>query len=123
MKKSSRRQKFSWTQLQHTMGGRNSIARETNFFYTQKIKTSKVDIPLDKITLWKEKDRSQGHHFHLSIDLNACIGCGSCIIACHAENNVPVVGKEEIRKFRDRLRIDRYYSTEESFESLAKKGL
>lgn len=129
IEKTGEEHEFAGVQLQNTLMGRYEIAKEVplaqfiNVPFDDEHKgwnkpleyhTISGALPAGKIDLWDAFDDTDGPHFNLSVDLNSCTGCGACIIACQAENNVPVVGKEEIRMSRDMfwLRIDRYYSSE-----------
>lgn len=118
-----KKHEFATMQMQNTLMGRYEIARQASLddFLNKPadewnepsvMPTWRGISPETEVDLWRGFDRSTGPHFNLSIDLNACTGCGACIVACQAENNTAVVGKQEMRMSRDMywLRIDRYYS-------------
>jgi MoCo/4Fe-4S cofactor protein with predicted Tat translocation signal len=120
------KQNIAATQTHHTMMGRNIVKESTLATYLEnpaagnppvvisvKEGHDHVDKPVKEISLWKEYEEN-GHFWNLSIDLNSCIGCSACVISCQAENNVPVVGKDEVRRGREMhwMRIDRYYSSD-----------
>ncbi|MDQ6654815.1 MAG: 4Fe-4S dicluster domain-containing protein, partial [Verrucomicrobiota bacterium] len=68
--------------------------------------------PREDETLYPNYDYSRGHKWGMAIDLNTCIGCGTCTIACQAENNIPVVGKEQVEMRREMhwIRVDSYFA-------------
>ena len=115
--KASGTYELAQTQTHHTIEGRN-IIRETTFAKYQKDPHSESGRFSDNhktYDLWN-KFESPGHKWVMAIDLNACTGCGACIVACNVENNIPVVGRDEVRRRREMhwLRIDRYYTIEEN---------
>ncbi len=129
--------KFACVQLQHTIMGReDEITKETtlaDFISKPKeewnapvvVSLDHQETPIEKVDLWEKFDDTMGTRFNLSIDLATCTGCAACIIACHAENNVPVVGKHEIRVGRDMhwLRVDRYYTSDMTVERGKDEGI
>ncbi len=128
--------KFASVQLQHTIMGRHEIIKETSlkdfiskpkkdWNETPEYSLDHVEVPEDKVDLWEKFGDSIGPFFNLSIDLATCTGCAACIVACHLENNVAVVGKHEIRVSRDMhwLRIDRYYTSDMTNEKAKEEGI
>jgi molybdopterin-containing oxidoreductase family iron-sulfur binding subunit len=108
-----KRDELAQTQTHHSFEGRN-IIREASFTAYKKNPAagSGNDHAKHKTyDLW-DKYEKPGNNWVMAIDLNACTGCGSCIVACNVENNIPVVGKDEVRRRREMhwIRIDRYYS-------------
>lgn len=116
------------TQTHHTIMGRAIVQESTLDKYKENpaagrvfphVATAEGAVKPNAVSLWYEHDMVN-HKWGMAIDLNSCIGCSACTIACQAENNVPVVGKAEVINRREMhwLRIDRYYSSDADADDL-----
>jgi len=105
------------TQYHFNMEGRKILASGTLDEYRQNPGFAHKDDeqPPKDFTLYKEF-AYPGYAWAMAIDLNSCNGCNACVVACQSENNIPVVGKDQVMRGREMhwIRIDRYYMAETS---------
>jgi molybdopterin-containing oxidoreductase family iron-sulfur binding subunit len=99
------------TQLHGSMEGRD-IAME---IYEEDLHQKHSAEIREKTSLYPDAAH-RGHHWGMVIDLNRCTGCNACVISCQVENNIPVVGREEVARGHEMhwIRMDRYYSDDPS---------
>ncbi|MBL7696753.1 MAG: TAT-variant-translocated molybdopterin oxidoreductase [Chitinophagaceae bacterium] len=111
-------------QTHNSYEGRHNVVQEVTLEELTKNPTLILDERVKEMKPWGGLDNFEeagspypvydmpGAKWGMTIDLNACFGCGACVVACNAENNVPVVGKNEVLRFHDMhwMRIDRYFT-------------
>ncbi|MBI4510420.1 MAG: TAT-variant-translocated molybdopterin oxidoreductase [Deltaproteobacteria bacterium] len=111
VKKTGQSVELARTQEHFAMEGR-PLVREAGVdaFHSDPEFAKKAVKHPELLNLWQEY-KYDGHKWGMTIDLNACVGCGACTVACQAENNIPLVGPEGVKKSREMhwIRLDRYF--------------
>jgi molybdopterin-containing oxidoreductase family iron-sulfur binding subunit len=105
------------TQMHHSMEGRALVREgtaqdyESNPSFAKKVWMDKDLEP--NISLYSHPPLNAPNQWGMVVDLNTCIGCSACVVACQAENNIPIVGKDQVEGGREMhwIRIDRYFSS------------
>ncbi len=101
------------TQDHNSMEGRPLVREATLEEYRENPNFAKEMVQHPPLrSLWTEFDYSKGYQWGMVIDLNTCSGCNACVIACQSENNIPIIGKEQVEKGREMhwIRLDRYFA-------------
>ena len=114
IQKTTEQHELALTQTHHSMEGRDIVKEGTLAQYVNDPSVgNKSQAKL--VSMWSGHEK-KGEQWAMLIDLNKCTGCSGCVISCSAENNVPVVGRQEVINRREMhwIRLDRYYKGDES---------
>jgi MoCo/4Fe-4S cofactor protein with predicted Tat translocation signal len=113
VQKTGERIPLACTQNHQSMEGRHLVRSGSLEEYRKNPKFAEEmeEAPPHDLTLYPNVDYSKGYAWGMAIDLNACVGCNACVVACVSENNIAVVGKDQVSRGREMhwIRIDRYY--------------
>ena len=110
IRKTGARWALAATQTHNSMEGRDLVRVATLDEYRKNPQFAQAGVAKNPLSLYPEV-KYEGYSWGMAIDLNACTGCGACVVACQAENNIAVVGKTEVMIGREMhwIRIDRYF--------------
>ena len=120
LKRTGAKHKFAETQTHQSMEGRDLVREGTAERYAKEptfAQTMGMDghIP-PNISLFTHPPLTSPEQWGMTVDLSTCTGCNACVVACQAENNVPIVGKDQVSRGRNMawIRMDRYFAGDEN---------
>ena len=120
LKRTGTEYKFAETQTHQSMEGRDLVREATAEHYAEEptfAQTMGMDghIP-PNVSLFTHPPLTSPEQWGMTVDLSTCTGCNACVVACQAENNVPIVGKDQVSRGRNMawIRMDRYFAGDEN---------
>jgi molybdopterin-containing oxidoreductase family iron-sulfur binding subunit len=120
LKRTAKKHKFAETQTHQSMEGRD-LVREATMERYAKDPTFAQTMGMDghippNISLFTHPKLDSPEQWGMTVDLSTCTGCNACVVACQAENNVPIVGKDQVSRGRNMawIRMDRYFAGDEN---------